>query len=221
LHRLEKACREGYPRSDFSCWHAHLISTLKYDSFAQIAQGGSPVCFTSIRLDDETSDRLRDRAIRKGVTMEVKVCQIPKQAGSRQGWQHWYSWAIRSRLAPIKEVARMVKRHLEGVLTAVVEGITNARAESVNAKIQWLKYTARGFRNRDRFRNAIYFHLCGLNLYPAGLTPSAVTHTNREAGLRISLRPPWRNLSAAPVTRAHPSVGGNGIGDLPWHAERR
>jgi transposase len=71
----------------------------------------------------------------------------------------------------------MVKRHLEGILTAVVEGITNARAESVNAKIQWLKYTARGFRNRDRFRNAIYFHLGGLDLYPAGLIPSAVTHT--------------------------------------------
>jgi len=97
---------------------------------------------------------------------------------ARRGWQRWYSWAIRSRLAPIKEVARMVKRHLEGILTAVVEGITNARAESVNAKIQWLKYTARGFRNRDRFRNAIYFHLGGLDLYPAGLTPSAVTHTN-------------------------------------------
>ncbi|HEV7504174.1 MAG TPA: transposase, partial [Thermoanaerobaculia bacterium] len=96
---------------------------------------------------------------------------------ARRGWQRWYNWAIRSRLAPIKEVARMIKRHLEGILTAVVEGITNARAESVNAKIQWLKYTARGFRNRDRFRHAIYFHLGGLDLYPAGLTPSAVTHT--------------------------------------------
>jgi transposase len=96
---------------------------------------------------------------------------------ARRGWQRWYSWAIRSRLEPVKKVARMVKRHLEGILTAVVQGITNARAESVNAKIQWLKYTARGFRNRDRFRNAIYFHLGGLDLYPAGITTSGATHT--------------------------------------------
>jgi transposase len=93
---------------------------------------------------------------------------------ARRAWQRWYRWAIRSRLEPIKKVARMVKSHLEGILTAVVKGITNARAESVNAKIQWLKYTARGFRNRARFRNAIYFHLGGLDLYPAG-----VTHTKQ------------------------------------------
>ncbi|HUF77525.1 MAG TPA: hypothetical protein VMR44_01275 [Thermoanaerobaculia bacterium] len=36
----------------------------------------------------------------------------------------------------------------------------------------WLKRSARGFRNRDRFRNAIYFHLGGLDLYPGALTHS-------------------------------------------------
>ncbi len=80
-----------------------------------------------------------------------------------------YSWAIRSQLEPIKEVARMVKRHLKGIITAIVLGVTNARSEGINAKIQWIKYTARGFRNREQFRNAIYFHLGGLDLYPAGL----------------------------------------------------
>ena len=92
-----------------------------------------------------------------------------------RAWTRWYSWAIRSRLEPVKQVARMVKSHLEGILTAVIKGITNARAEGINAKIQWMKYTARGFRNRERFRNAIYFHLGGLALYPAGV--SGTTHT--------------------------------------------
>ena len=98
-----------------------------------------------------------------------------RRGWARRAWQRWYSWAIRSRLEPVKQVARMVKRHLEGILTAVVLGITNARAESINAKIQWLKYTARGFRNRERFRHAIYFHLGGLDLYPAAI--SGATHT--------------------------------------------
>jgi len=85
---------------------------------------------------------------------------------ARRGWQRWYSWAIRSRLEPIKKVARMIKNHLDGIVTAVVTGATNARAEGFNMMIQKLKRDARGFRNRDRFRAAIYFHLGRLDLYP-------------------------------------------------------
>ena len=45
--------------------------------------------------------------------------------------------------------------------------ITNAASESLNAKIQWVKYTARGFRNKQNFINAIYFHCGGLDLDPS------------------------------------------------------
>ena len=92
-----------------------------------------------------------------------------RRAWAHKAWQRWYAWAIRSRLDPIKKVARMIQRHLDGIVNAIVRGITNARAEGINAKIQWIKYTARGFRNRERFRNAIYFHLGGLDLYPTGI----------------------------------------------------
>jgi transposase len=92
-----------------------------------------------------------------------------RRGWARKAWEKWYAWAIRSQLEPIKQVARMVKSHLEGILTAIVRGVTNARSEGINAKIQWIKYTARGFRNRERFRNAIYFHLGGLQLYPEGV----------------------------------------------------
>ena len=88
---------------------------------------------------------------------------------ARTAWQAWYDSAIRCRLQPVKRVARMIKRHLDGIVTAVVKRVTNARAESINAGVQKLKYSARGFRNRKRFRNAIYFHLGGLDLYPAGV----------------------------------------------------
>lgn len=89
---------------------------------------------------------------------------------ARKAWLKWYGWAIRSRLEPIKKVARMVKRHLAGILNAVVLGITNARSEGINAAIQRIKFNARGFRNPDRFRKAIYFHLGGLDLYPDAAT---------------------------------------------------
>ncbi len=85
---------------------------------------------------------------------------------ARRAWMSWYGWAIRSRLEPVKKVARMVKRHLEGIITAVVTGATNARAEGFNTMIQKIKRDARGFRNKERFKAAIYFHLGGLDLYP-------------------------------------------------------
>lgn len=85
---------------------------------------------------------------------------------ARRAWMDWYSWAIRSRLAPVKKVARTIKTHLEGILTAVITGATNARAEGFNTMIQKIKRDARGFRNKERFKAAIYFHLGGLDLYP-------------------------------------------------------
>ena len=78
----------------------------------------------------------------------------------------WHGWAIRSRLDPMKKVAKTLKAHLKNLLTYFKCPITNAMSESVNSKIQWIKYMARGFRSREGFRNAIYFHCGGLDLYP-------------------------------------------------------
>ena len=81
---------------------------------------------------------------------------------------HWgYNWAVRSRLHPMKEVARMLKRRFENIITYLRHQITNAASESLNAKIQWVKYTARGFRNKQNFIHAIYFHCGGLDLAPS------------------------------------------------------
>lgn len=85
---------------------------------------------------------------------------------ARKQFDSWYTWAIRSRLEPMKEKARMLKRHASNVLTYVTHRITNAVAEGLNSKIQWLKYTARGYRNRENFRTAILFHCGGLDLAP-------------------------------------------------------
>lgn len=87
-------------------------------------------------------------------------------ANARKFFTSWYAWAIRSRLEPIKRVARTFKSRLDQLLNYIKTPITNATSESLNAKIQWIKYSARGFRSRDGFRNAIYFHCGGLDLYP-------------------------------------------------------
>lgn len=64
------------------------------------------------------------------------------------------------------KVARMLKRHLENILTYLRHRITNAVTEGLNSKIQWIKFASRGFRNRDAFKTAILFHCGGLDLEP-------------------------------------------------------
>jgi transposase len=67
---------------------------------------------------------------------------------ARKHFQWWYGWAVRSRLVPRKKVAGMLKRRFANIITYLKHRITNATSESLNAKIQWVKYTARGFRKQ-------------------------------------------------------------------------
>ena len=100
----------------------------------------------------------------KEQAMRLWDFSYPKAASNHFAW--WYRWATRSRLKPMIDKARMLKSHLKNILTYLKHRITNATSESINAKIQWVKYTARGFRNVENFKNAIYFHCGGLNLAP-------------------------------------------------------
>jgi transposase len=88
-------------------------------------------------------------------------------------FEGWYAWAIRSRLLPIKQLARMLRSHWPNIRTFFRHRITNAGAESMNSKIQKIKALARGFRSRARFKMAILFHLGGLDLYPTPLAARA------------------------------------------------
>ena len=88
-------------------------------------------------------------------------------AEGRRFFGRWYDWAIRSRLEPVKKVARMFKRHLDNIVTFFQHRLSNGSIEGLNNKIQGLVKKAYGYRNPERFKTDIFFHLGGLNLYPA------------------------------------------------------
>jgi transposase len=85
---------------------------------------------------------------------------------AERNWKRLLGWISRCRLDPMIKVGRMVRRYLWGIINAIMLRVTNASAESINAKIQRIKAMACGFRNRDRFRTAILFHTGGLKLLP-------------------------------------------------------
>jgi transposase len=130
---------------------------------------------SNLRPDQWTAFRaLRDSSLRTARAWALKetamqLWHYTSRVWAERAWKKWYCWALRSRLEPMKKVGQMIRTHLWGIINAVVEMRTNARAEGLNSVVQWMKYTARGYRNRERFRNAIYFHLGGLDLYPAGV----------------------------------------------------
>ncbi len=89
---------------------------------------------------------------------------------AKRFWRRWYFWATHSRLAPMIEKAKLIARHLPNILTYFKHRVTNAVAEGLNSKIATVQKRACGFRNRDNFKIAIYFHCGGLELYPASAT---------------------------------------------------
>lgn len=116
-------------------------------------------------------ERLKRVALRTARAWAIKehaMClwSYVSRGWAKRAWTAWLTWAERSRLEPIKAVARLVRRHLDGIINAIVLRATNASAESINSRIQKVKRMSHGFRNRERFRNAIYFHLGGLELHP-------------------------------------------------------
>ncbi|MCY4610857.1 MAG: ISL3 family transposase [Gammaproteobacteria bacterium] len=95
---------------------------------------------------------------------EIWTIREPKLA--YRAWEAWYQSAMRSRLTPLMKAARTIWKYVEEIINGTVRGMTNALSESINSKIQWIKRQACGYRNRERFRLAIYFHLGKLDLYP-------------------------------------------------------
>ena len=81
-------------------------------------------------------------------------------------FKHWYFSATHSRLKPVIEVAKMLNRHLEGLLSWIKHHVTNGLVEGFNSKIQQIKSIARGFRDFNNYRISILFHLGGLDILP-------------------------------------------------------
>lgn len=89
---------------------------------------------------------------------------------AKKYFNRWYTWASRCRLTPMVKVAKMIKTHLEDILTWCKHRITNAVTEGLNSRIQSLKSAARGFRSFANYRIRILFFCGDLEMSP--LIPS-------------------------------------------------
>lgn len=99
----------------------------------------------------ETRDKLSElnlktfRAIRIREAYQ-KIYHAPTNEGFELALKQWYFWATHSRLEPIKKVARMIKRHWDGILRWKDSQINNGILEGLNSVIQAAKRKARGYK---------------------------------------------------------------------------
>jgi len=94
----------------------------------------------------------------------------PTREAAAEHFRQWYYWATHSRLWPMIQAAKSFKSYLQSILNYFTHRMTNAVAEGLNSKIQGILKSAYGYRNKENFKTAVYFHCGGLALYP-------VTHT--------------------------------------------
>jgi transposase len=76
----------------------------------------------------------------------------------------WLSWAVRSRIEPVKQFAKMIKKHYQGILRYFISRLTAGKSESINSRIQEIKRRAKGFRNINNFICMIYLEAGKLTL---------------------------------------------------------
>ena len=120
----------------------------------------------------------------KELLRELWLC--PTKEEGQEHFDKWYSWAIRSRLEPIKKAARTLKTHLEQVLNYFTHRLTNALSEGLNSVIERLKQQACGYRNDDNLRIAIlsliFFFIMGLILLPFVNVSKAIADAKKYDG---------------------------------------
>ena len=89
-----------------------------------------------------------------------EIYQQPSLTWGELFLDRWYSWAIRSRLEPMKDAARTVMRHRDGILRWFDSRIANGLIEGINSLIQAAKAKARGYRS-TRTLKAITYLIAG------------------------------------------------------------
>lgn len=193
------ACRDGVPGADdkmvFDRFHImrHVVEAVdkvrKQEHKALMNEGNKTLVNSKYlwltnpsNMTDQAKMRfkeLQSSELKTGRAWALKevlreLWNYTSAAWALKFWKRWYFWATHSRLQPMIDAAKLIARHLPNVLTYFKHRITNAVAEGLNSKIATVQKRACGFRNRDHFKIAIYFHCGGLDLYPTQVTHGKV-----------------------------------------------
>ena len=87
----------------------------------------------------------------------------------------WYFWATHSRLKPIIDAAKTMKRHWNGILRWFDSKIANGLIEGINSLVQAAKAKARGYRSTRNLKAMVYLLAGKLDMQLPAFAPA--THS--------------------------------------------
>jgi transposase len=107
------------------------------------------------QLDSLAGAKLKTgRAYR--IRLAFQELYLQPAASAEAYLKRWYWWATHSRLPPMIEAARTIKRHWHGVLRWFDTRIANGIMEAINSLVQAAKAKARGYRSTRNLKAIIY-----------------------------------------------------------------
>jgi len=93
--------------------------------------------------------------------------QQPSRQDAETFLKKWYFWATHSRLQPMIDAAKTVKRHWDGILRWHDTHIANGILEGINSLVQAAKAKARGYRTSHNLKAMIYLIAGKLEILPS------------------------------------------------------
>jgi len=108
------------------------------------------------------------RAFRMVQSLDVVYSGSNRKEG-KEAFDKLISWLKRSRLVPMKDVAKTLLKYEEEILEYFTARLTNAIAEGINSIIQSGKRKARGFRTFKGYSTMIYLTCSKLKFAPISL----------------------------------------------------
>lgn len=94
------------------------------------------------------------RAYQIRLAFQDLFTQTPDEAESYLN--QWFFWATHSRIQPIIDVAKTIRRHQDGILRWFTSRINNGILEGINSLVQAAKAKARGYRSNRNLATIIY-----------------------------------------------------------------
>ena len=106
-------------------------------------------------------ESLPTRHLKTGRAYRIRLAfqELYNQSSAEAGASYlkaWHFWATHSRLPPMIDAARTVKRHWDGILRWFDSKIANGLIEGINSLVQAAKAKARGYRSSRNLTAMVY-----------------------------------------------------------------
>jgi len=106
-------------------------------------------------------DALKRMDLRTARAYQIKLglarfWEIAEPAEAVTYLKRWYFWATHSRLRPVIQAARTIKRYWKGIVGFLDARVTNGMVEGLNSKIKTAMKRAYGFKHVGYLRTIIY-----------------------------------------------------------------